>query len=150
MIDVDYAIPGCAPTANVTLAAIQTLLSGKLPPKGTVLTTDQALCKECPRLKTKPEDLKISDFKRPYQILIDEEKCLLAQGLLCLGPATRGGCGALCVGGNMPCTGCFGPTSRVDDYGGKLLSAIGSMIGSNDEAEIEKIATSSSKDKIAL
>jgi F420-non-reducing hydrogenase small subunit len=139
VIDVDYSIPGCAPTGKVTLAAIRTLLSGKLPPKGEVLTIDQALCKECNRLKSKPDDLKITEFKRPYQILIDEEKCLLAQGLLCLGPATRGGCGALCVEGNMPCTGCFGPTSRVDDFGGKLLSGITSIIGSDDETEIEKI-----------
>jgi F420-non-reducing hydrogenase small subunit len=140
VIDVDYAIPGCAPTPKVTLAAIQTLLSGKLPPKGTVLTTDQALCKECPRLSSKPNDLAIAEFKRPFEVLIDETKCLLAQGVLCMGPATRGGCGALCVEGNMPCTGCFGPTSRVDDFGGKILSAVASMIGSNDDAEIGKIA----------
>ncbi len=124
VIDVDYSIPGCAPTPKVILAAVQTLLSGNLPPKGSVLTTDQALCKECSRLSSKPNDLKIMEFKRPYEVLIDETKCLLAQGLLCLGPATRGGCGALCIEGNMPCTGCFGPVSRVDDYGGKFLSAV--------------------------
>jgi F420-non-reducing hydrogenase small subunit len=138
VIDVDYSIPGCAPTAKVTLDGIKTLLSGKLPPKGTILSTDQALCKECKRIDSKPADLKITEFKRPWQILIDEEKCLLAQGLVCMGPATRGGCGALCVDGNMPCTGCFGPVSRVDDYGGKILSGMASIIASNDDAEIQK------------
>ena len=39
----------------------------------------------------------------------------------------------------MPCTGCFGPTSRVRDYGAKAMSAIASMADSNDESEIERI-----------
>lgn len=67
---------------------------------------------------------------------MDPEKCLLAQGLLCLGPATRSGCGAACVSANMPCTGCLGPTSRVKDYGAKAMSAIASLVDAEDEREI--------------
>ncbi len=139
VVDVDYYIPGCAPTPKIILAAVQTLLSGNLPPKGTVLASDRALCEECPRRDTRPEKLMLKEFKRPHEILIDEEKCLLAQGLLCLGPATRGGCEALCIQGNMPCTGCFGPTDNVKDYGAKALSAIASIVDSTDEKEIETI-----------
>ncbi len=62
---------------------------------------------------------------------------MLAQGILCLGPATRGGCEAPCIRGNMPCTGCFGPTSRVRDFGGKALSAVASVAA--DEAALEAI-----------
>ena len=142
VIDVDYYMPGCAPTPKLTLQALQTLLSGKLPPKGTVLSPDTALCKECPRIDTKPDDLAITEFKRPHEILIDEEKCLLAQGIPCMGPATRGGCEALCIKGNMPCSGCFGPPGRVRDYGGKILSALASIVGSRDDAEIVKILDS--------
>lgn len=139
VVDVDYYIPGCAPTPKIILGAVQTLLSGELPPRGTTLAPDHALCEECPRKDSKPEDLAIKEFKRPHEILIDEEECLLAQGLLCMGPATRAGCEALCVQGNMPCTGCFGPTSRVKDHGGKALSAIASIVDSNDEDEVERI-----------
>jgi len=142
VIDVDYYMPGCAPTPKLTMQAIQTLLSGNLPPKGAVLSPDTALCKECPRIDTKPEDLAITEFKRPHEILIDEEKCLLAQGIPCMGPATRGGCEALCIKGNMPCSGCFGPPGRVRDYGGKILSALASIVGSRDDAEIIKILDS--------
>ena len=142
VIDVDYYMPGCAPTPKLTLQALQTLLSGNLPPKGTVLSPDVALCKECPRIDTKPEDLAITEFKRPHEILIDEEKCLLAQGIPCMGPATRGGCEALCIKGNMPCTGCFGPPGRIRDYGGKILSALASIVGSKDDDEIVKILDS--------
>ena len=136
---VDYVVPGCAPTPNVISAAVAALLSGDLPPPGTVLSPDVALCSECDRRDTKPEDLTISEFKRPHQVIVDDETCLLAQGLLCLGPATRAGCEALCIGGNMPCTGCFGPTSRVRDHGAKALSAIASIIGSDDPDEIDRI-----------
>ena len=82
-------------------------------PKGSVLAPDIALCDECPRKKSKPANLSIAEFKRPHQLLADPDLCLLAQGVLCMGPATRSGCGAQCTTGNMPCTGCFGPTSRV-------------------------------------
>jgi len=64
---------------------------------------------------------------------------MIAQGLVCLGPATRGGCEALCPSGNMPCTGCFGPTSRVRDYGAKALSALTSIIDSKDERDIDRV-----------
>jgi len=138
-VPVDYYVPGCPPTPKIVLKAVQTLLSGNLPEKGTVLAPDTALCEECPRKDTRPEKLAIKEWKRPHQILIDPEKCLLAQGLLCLGSATRGGCEALCIKGNMPCSGCFGPTSRVRDFGAKALSSLASIVDSNDEAEIDKI-----------
>jgi F420-non-reducing hydrogenase small subunit len=137
--EVDYYIPGCAPTPKIILAAVQTLLSGALPPKGSVLAPDHALCDECPRKDSKPETLAFTEFKRPHEVLLDPEKCVLAQGVLCMGPATRAGCEALCIQGNMPCTGCFGPTSRVRDQGAKFLSSIAAQVGSNDEKEIEQI-----------
>ena len=95
VVDVDYYMPGCPPTPKIIAGAVQALLSGELPPTGTVLAPDMALCDECPRKDTKPEKLadRASSSGRT-EILIDEETCLLAQGLLCLGPATRAGCGA--------------------------------------------------------
>ena len=80
----------------------------------------------------------VAEFKRPHEVLADPDKCLLVQGLLCLGPATRAGCGAPCVEGNMPCTGCMGPTSRVRDFGAKALTATASVL---DAGEDEQIAT---------
>ncbi len=135
-IDVDYYLPGCPPTVNLIKGALDALLTGNLPPKGTVLAPDHALCEECPRKDTRPEKLLVKEFKRPHQIIADPETCLMAQGLACLGPATRAGCDAMCIRGNMPCTGCFGPTSRVRDYGAKALTAIASVVDSNDETEI--------------
>jgi len=138
VVDVDYYIPGCPPTAKLLKEAVLALLSGKLPPKGSVLAPDMALCEQCPRVDSKPQDLSLTAFKRPHQVIIDPEKCLLAQGLLCMGPATRGGCEARCISGNMPCTGCFGPTSRVQDHGAKILSFLASTAAGKEEKDIEK------------
>jgi F420-non-reducing hydrogenase small subunit len=118
--EVDYYVPGCAPTPKL-------------------LAPDIALCDECPRKASKPDDLAIKAFKRPSEVILDEELCLLAQGVLCMGPATRSGCEAACIQGNMPCTGCFGPTSRVRDQGAKALSGFASLVDSRDAAEIAGI-----------
>ncbi len=139
VIPVDYYLPGCPPTPKLIQKAVGAILEGKLPSKGTVLAPDVALCEECPLKASKPEKLTLTEFKRPHRTLVDPNTCLLAQGLLCMGPATRGGCEALCPSGHMPCTGCFGPTSRVRDQGAKILSAIASIVDSKDEGEIERI-----------
>ena len=73
VVDVDYYVPGCPPTPNLTKAAITALLEGKLPPKGSVLAPDIALCDECSRKKSKPTNLSITEFKRPHQLLADPE-----------------------------------------------------------------------------
>lgn len=139
VIDVDYYLPGCPPTPELLKAAVQALLTGTLPPKGSVLAPDVALCEECPKKDTKPSDLSFSEFRRPHTTAIDPNTCLLAQGIVCMGPATRSGCGARCCTGNMPCTGCFGPTSRVRDQGAKMLSSLAAGVGAKDEQGIREI-----------
>ena len=139
VVDVDYYLPGCPPKPNVVRCAIETLLGPTLPAKGAVLAPERALCHECPRKDTKPEKLSFREFKRPHQVLVDEKVCLLAQGLVCMGPATRGGCDAPCILGNMPCTGCGGPAPHVRDQGAKMLSALASLIDEKEPADIERI-----------
>jgi F420-non-reducing hydrogenase small subunit len=136
VVEVDYFLPGCPPPGHLIRAAVMALVEGKLPAKGTVLAPDVALCSECARAATKPQKPQIKAFRRPHEVLADPDVCLLAQGLICLGPATRAGCGGICIDANMPCTGCMGPTSRVVDHGAKALSAIASLIDSTDGEEI--------------
>lgn len=38
----------------------------------------------------------------------------------------------------MPCTGCFGPTSRVRDQGAKILSSVCANVAAQDEAGIRR------------
>ncbi len=145
VIDIDYVIPGCPPQSDqiaaVVSAVIDILKNGKpLPPKGTVLgATDKSCCDECTR---KRDVKKIKQFVRPFEKAFDPEICLLEQGLVCLGPATRGGCGAKCVAAGMPCRGCYGKPANVRDQGAKMASAIASVIDSTDPAEIDRIIAS--------
>jgi F420-non-reducing hydrogenase small subunit len=141
-IDVDYYLPGCAPPPDLIMQGVTAILEGKLPAKGAVLTVDKALCETCVRNKTKPDKLVIKDIKRISEVIADPEKCFLAEGIICLGPATRGGCGERCINANMPCRGCFGPTKEVKDIGAKFLSSLASIIDVDDEKEMEKIAES--------
>ena len=139
VVDVDYYIPGCPPTPKITKAAVGALLEGKLPPKGSVLAPDIALCDQCPRKATKPTNVSFTEFKRPHTTHLDPGKCFLTQGVVCMGPATRGGCEAVCIRGCMPCSGCFGPTSRVRDQGAKMLSSLCANVASKDEGGISGI-----------
>ncbi|MEM3395260.1 MAG: oxidoreductase [Nitrososphaerota archaeon] len=139
VITVDYYVPGCPPTPEVTWEAINILLSGKLPSKGSVIgASNKSLCNECPLNDTKPENVLIKEFKRVVHFVPDPNQCLLVQGLPCLGPVTRGGCSALCIKANMPCTGCFGPLDNIHDYGGKAISFLGSILDLEDEEQIRK------------
>lgn len=126
VVDVDYYMPGCPPSAARIWEVMQAIISGALPPKGaTVGVTNKTVCDECPREK---HNKKISAFYRPHQIIPDPNQCLLEQGLVCLGPVTRGGCGAQCISANMPCRGCYGPMPGIIDQGAKFISALGSIV----------------------
>ncbi len=136
-VAVECVIPGCPPEERTTWLALSALLSGKLPPPGTVVSsTEKAVCEECQR---KRDVKKVKTFHRTFEVVPDAETCLLEQGLLCAGLGTRGGCGALCPQANMPCTGCYGPVGDVADQGAHLLSAIASIIDSNDPADVQKV-----------
>jgi F420-non-reducing hydrogenase small subunit len=136
-VDIDYVIPGCPPEEKTTWLALEAIIEGKLPPKGTVITHNaKAVCDDCPR---KRDVKKVKKFYRTFEIIPEPEICLLEQGLLCAGIATRGGCGAPCPQANMPCTGCYGPVDGVIDQGAHFLSAVASVIDSNDPDEIQRI-----------
>ncbi|MBA4368108.1 MAG: oxidoreductase [Desulfobacterium sp.] len=138
VITVDYYLPGCPPTTDIIVNAINAILEGKLPPKGAVLSPDKSLCSSCKLNDTKPDQVCIGPIKRIIDIIADPEKCFLTQGLICMGPATRDGCGALCIQGNMPCTGCFGPTDSCRDQGGKMISSLGGILEGEDRDSLQK------------
>jgi F420-non-reducing hydrogenase small subunit len=136
VIKVDLAIPGCPMNPVIILEAITCLLEGKpfsLP--------ERSVCDDCP---TKREEKSGFALKRPLQDAdftpgeYSTLRCFNEQGIICLGPVTKSGCGKpvheneqivpRCIKGFMPCRGCFGPirldaNPMVDMMG--ALSAIG-------------------------
>ena len=65
---------------------------------------------------------------------LNEMRCLLEQGLLCMGPVTRAGCAGnngeapRCLIARVPCRGCFGPVQRE----GNQLMDMYNALASND------------------
>lgn len=135
-VEADYYLPGCPPAGHQLSAVLDAIAEGQLPPPGAVIgASEKTVCEECERLK---EEKRIRTFVRPYEIIPDPERCLLEQGIICCGPATRGGCGARCLQANMPCRGCYGPPPGVVDQGVKLLSALASVMEASGEEEVER------------
>jgi len=134
VVEVDYYLPGCPPAVPRILDAIQAIFEGKLPAKGSVLAPVKALCDECDRNKNAAK--KMPDVKRVWEVQADPGVCFLEQGIICMGPVTRGGCGQRCINGNWPCTGCMGPTPEVSDQGGKMISALASVLRVDDEKDV--------------
>jgi F420-non-reducing hydrogenase small subunit len=163
-VGVDYSLPGCPPEAERIWDAILAIVEKRLPPGGagkggghlscsapegsfrqkvaaafsspTVIGAETTVCDECQRTR---KEKKVKKFYRTWQVIPDDETCLLEQGLLCCGIATRAGCGALCPQVNSPCIGCYGPNQGVHDFGARMMGALASMIDSNDPEEIDRI-----------
>ncbi len=139
VIDVDYYIPGCPPMqesiSHLLKAVADFAYNGvALPPKGTMVgVTSKTLCEECPRKK---EYKRITEVKEPYQVDTNNDKCLVDQGIICLGAATMGGCGARCTKVGQPCRGCYGPSPEVQELGSSAFTAIASLFPVIDEDPI--------------
>ncbi len=138
VVPVDYTVPGCPPQSAQIWAVLKAVIDGVvLPPPPAVLGAgEKTCCDECARTR---QEKRIRKFVRPHEILADPAKCLLDQGIVCAGPATRSGCGALCTRVGLPCRGCYGPPPGVRDQGAKLAGALASVIDSQDPAEIESL-----------
>jgi len=136
VVDVDVVVPGCPPPPAKVVEALDAIIqyaeAGALPPPGTVLASDRALCDQCPRVDTRSGN-RMEAIHRTHNIEPDPQICFHEQGVVCMGLATRGGCGATCIGVNMPCRGCFGPTAEMLDPGAEALSAIGSIAAPEHE-----------------
>jgi sulfhydrogenase subunit delta len=88
-VAVDAELYGCPISGAQLLELLTALTTGRRPE-----LPDEAVCLECKR-RGNP--------------------CLLVdQGIACLGPVTRTGCGALCPSFGRGCYGCFGPREAAN------------------------------------
>ena len=142
VVDVDYYMPGCPPQTERLVEVFMAIVNGdELPPNGSVVGAyDKGQCDECKRKKS--DNKKVKEYKRPIDVIDDGVTCFLEQGIICMGPATRGGCGVRCIEGNAPCRGCYGPSPEAIDPGAKMLSAIATMIDEDDPEGINKVVDS--------
>jgi F420-non-reducing hydrogenase small subunit len=99
VVDVDLYLPGCPPTPELFIAALDE--SKAFQPARTV-------CQECGRKKDR--DIRPQHLLGFQQGEVLPGICLINQGYLCVGTSTRGGCRALCTRPGHPCVGCRGPS----------------------------------------
>ncbi len=98
--NVDFYVPGCPPESVILADLVDNIIRRRS--TGYV----GAVCDECSRKRTGESPAKI---KRIIEVgEIDPEKCLVEQGIICLGKTTVGGCDAKCPRANAPCEGCRG------------------------------------------
>ncbi len=119
VVSCEVAVPGCPPEPKTLREALEALLreedsGGK--DRGPV-------CEECPRTR---RPFRIGRLKKWGGEEVLSGDCFLARGIICSGPVTRGGCGAVCPGAGYPCGGCYGPLE--DLAGERLLSALASGV----------------------
>jgi sulfhydrogenase subunit delta len=82
IVKVDLYIPGCPINRDEFLRIVKEVLLGKTPQ-----LPNYPVCVECK---------------------LRENECLFDQGIICLGPLARAGCGAICPSNGVPCDSCRG------------------------------------------
>jgi len=132
VVKVDAYLPGCPTTPEMVAGALTALLEGKPLPQ----LASKSVCDECP---TKREKKAVSTLKRRFENVeftpgapLSDMRCLMEQGFLCLGPATRCGCGGTdgvprCIRAYMPCEGCFGPLTEKANPMVDMMGALSSI-----------------------
>ena len=139
VVDVDYYVPGCPPAVplieQLLGIVVNFVKTGELPPKGAVVASAKTVCDEC---ELEKEEKTVDGIKRVHEITPDPKKCLMEQGLICMGPVTRGGCGTQCINALMPCRGCMGAPEKVEDQGLKMISALASVLGVSNETDMTR------------
>ena len=88
-VKVDLEIWGCPVNKYQVLEAVAALVQGRQP-----YLPDYNVCLDC---------------KRNGTVCV-----VVANGMNCMGPATRTGCGAICPQMGRGCYGCFGPSPRAN------------------------------------
>jgi len=129
-ITVEVSLPGCPPQPELIAAVLEALLN-----KEVWASAPKSVCETCPTLRqgkartSTRRFLDNADFNPDQPV--SQMRCLLEQGLLCMGPVTAGGCGGkdtpLCLRARVPCRGCYGPVRP----GGNQLLDMKNALASN-------------------
>lgn len=130
IVKVDVYIPGCPTSPDLVADAITALLEGK-----SFSIPERSVCDDCPTKREKKADISL---RRPLDYIVqpgkkvEESRCFMEMGFLCLGPVTKSGCGGhekvpRCIKGMMPCRGCFGPIRKGANPMVEMMGALTSI-----------------------
>jgi len=117
IVKVDVFIPGCPPHTRNIAEAFSALIKGE-----TWSLPERSVCDTCPLKREKKASS--GTVKRALENLdfdpdkpLEEMRCIMEQGFLCLGPVTKAGCrgdsdAPRCIRARAGCRGCFGPIRK--------------------------------------
>jgi len=145
IVKVDLYLPGCPTEPGIMAQALNALLENK-----PFQLEEKAVCEDCPLKREKKAIAPGTGLKRTLELPApDKTRCLLEQGYLCVGAATRTGCHGggfggekipRCIAGMMPCEGCFGPIRKGSRQMVDMLGAL-STIGVDVKLLLDRAAT---------
>jgi F420-non-reducing hydrogenase small subunit len=130
IVDIDLMVPGCPPNPEHIAAAITALLEGE-----EVALPTKSVCDSCPTIRQGKGDVKkVQRFTANAQYEagedLDKMRCLLEQGLMCMGPVTAAGCAKRgapsCISARVPCRGCYGPVLPGGNQKLDMMNALAS------------------------
>jgi len=130
-VKIDMQLPGCPPNPALIAEVLMSLVEGRDP-----VLPGKSVCDSCPTKREGKGDVKelkrfLTNAEFNVGEPIDEMRCLLEQGYLCLGPVTAAGCAKRgapsCISARVPCRGCFGPVRK----GGNQLLDMMNALASN-------------------
>lgn len=130
VVKVDVYIPGCPTSPELIANALTSLIEGK-----PFEIPERSVCDDCP---VKREKKAITSIKRPLESIVplgqklEDSRCFMELGYLCLGPVTKSGCGGSektprCIKAFMPCRGCFGPIRAGANPMVEMMGALSSI-----------------------
>lgn len=130
VVKVDVYIPGCPTQPEIVADALGALLAGN-----PFTLPERSVCDDCP---TKREKKATASVKRPLESFVplnqklEDSRCFMELGFLCLGPVTKSGCGGKekiprCIKGYMACRGCFGPIRKGANPMVEMMGALSSI-----------------------
>ncbi len=139
-VEVDLYLPGCQPTPELFMAA----LNDRDDFKGA-----SSVCQECGRHKDKTiRPTHLSGFLKGS---VDPDLCLVCQGYLCIGTSTRAGCRALCTRPGHPCVGCRGPSNAfIEKESTAWLSSILRVFTNMTDIPVEELEQALRSPQLAM
>jgi len=128
-VRVDVFLPGCPPRPERIVAVLEALVK-----REELRMPGKSVCETCPTLRTGQgrSVVRRCTGRADYdpQEPLSRMRCLLEQGLLCMGPVTAGGCGGrdvpLCLRSRVPCRGCYGPVRKGSNQLLDMMNALAS------------------------
>jgi len=128
-VAIDIHLPGCPPNPGLIAEVLTAVTEDRQP-----VLPGKSVCDTCP-VKREGKGA-VSQVRRFLVNAEGEEgplenmRCLLEQGFMCMGPVTAAGCAGKsqprCIAARVPCRGCFGPVRKGGNQMLDMMNALAS------------------------